>query len=110
MVSYEVTDLCELVGEYLLDIFSKEFYKQNIDLYRDDGLSCFENISGPDPEKVKKKLFKIFKNSRLSIAVECNFIVTEFLDATFDLRSAAYYPYRKLNNELLYINKHAIND
>ena len=110
MVSYEVTDLCELVGEYLLDIFTKEFYKQNIDLYRDDGISCFENISWLDPEKLKKKLFKIFKNSRLRIAVERNVIITEFLDATFDLKSAADYPYRKLNNELLYINKNAIND
>ena len=110
MGSYDGAQLCKLVGLYLLDLLTNEFGKQNIDLYRDDGLSCFENISGPDPEKVKKKLFKIFKNSRLSIAVECNFIVTEFLDATFDLRSAAYYPYRKLNNELLYINKHAIND
>ena len=29
------------------------------------------------------------------------------MDETFDLKSAAYYPYRKSNNELLYINKHS---
>ena len=37
--------------------------------------------------------------------VKCNSIVTDFLDVTFDLKSATYYPYRKPNNELLYINK-----
>ena len=36
--------------------WTKEFGKQNIDLYRDDGLSCFENISGPDSEKIKNYL------------------------------------------------------
>ena len=41
-------ELCELLGLYLLDILTKEFGKQNIGLYRDDGSSYFENISGPD--------------------------------------------------------------
>ena len=105
MGSYDGAELCELVGLYLLDLLTKEFGKQNIGLYRDDGLSCFENISGPDSEKIKKKIFKIFKSNGLSITVEYNLIVKEFLDVTFDLKSATYYPYRKPNNELLYINK-----
>ena len=52
------------------------------------------------------KIFKIFKSNGLSITVECNLIVTDFLDVTFDLKSATYYPYRKPNNDLLYINQH----
>ena len=39
--------------------------------------------------------------------VKCNSIVTDFLDVTFDLKSATYYPYRKPKNELLFINKHS---
>ena len=88
MSSYDGAELCELVGLYLLDLLTKEFGEQNIGLYRDDGLSCFENISGPDSEKIKKKLFKIFKSNGLSITVESNLIVTYFLDVTFDLKSA----------------------
>ena len=107
MGSYDGAELCELVGLYLLDILTKKFGKQNIGLYRYDGLSCFENISGPDSEKIKKKLFKIFKSNGLSIAVECNLIVTDFLDVTFDLKSATNDLYRKPNNELLYINIHS---
>ena len=90
-----------------LDLLTKEFGKQNIGLYRDDGLSCFENISGPDSEEIKKKLFKIFKSNGLSITVECNLIITGFLDINFDLKSATYYPYRKPNSELLHVNKHS---
>ena len=55
MSSYDSAGLCELVGLYLLDLLTKEFGKQNIGLYEDDGLSCFEKISGPDSEKIKKK-------------------------------------------------------
>ena len=48
MGTYDGAELCELVGLYLLDLLTKEFGKQNIGLYRDDDLSCFENISCPD--------------------------------------------------------------
>ena len=51
-----------------------------------------ENISGPDSEKVHKKLFKIFKIKELSITIESNLIVTDFLDVAFDLKSTTYYP------------------
>ena len=107
MLSYGSEELCELVGLYLLDLLTKESAKQNTGLCRDDGLSCFENISGPDSEKLKKKLFKVFKSNGLSITVECNLIVTDFLDVTFHLKSATYYLYRKPNNKLLYVNKHS---
>ena len=87
--------MCELVGVYLLDLITKEFGKENIALYRDDGLNCFENISGPDSEKIKKKLFKIFQSNGLSITVESNLIAADVPDVTFDLKSATYYTYRK---------------
>ena len=105
MGSYDGAEVCELVGLYLLNLLTNEFGKHNIGLYRDDGLSCFQNISGPDSEKIKKKMCKIFKENRLNITVECNLTITDFLDVTFDLKSGTYYPYRKQNNEILYIYK-----
>ena len=56
-------------------------------------------------KKIKKKLCKIFKKHGLNITVECNLRITDFLDVTFDLRTGKYYPYRKVNNKLLYIHK-----
>ena len=84
MGSYNGAELCELVGLYFLDLLTKEFGKQNIGLYRDDGFSWLENMSERDLYKITKKL---------SITVECNLIVTDFLDVTFDLKSATFYPH-----------------
>ena len=72
---------------------------------RDDRLGCFQNLSGPESEKLKKKLCKIFIQSGLSVAVECNLQITDFLNVTFDLRTDKYYPNKKDNNQILYINK-----
>ena len=105
MGSYDGAEVCELVELYILDILTKEFGHDKIALYRDDGLGCFQNLSGPESEKVKKKLRKIFKQIELSNTVECSLQITDFLDVTFDLRTDKYYPYRKYNNQLLYINK-----
>ena len=33
-----------------------------------------------------------------------NLTVTDFLDVTFSLKDSKYYPYRKENNSLLYVN------
>ena len=43
----------------------------------------------------------------MSITVKCNLQVKvkHFLDVTFDLRTDIYYPYRKENNQICYINK-----
>ena len=42
MGSFDGAKVCELVGLYLLNILKSEFDGNNIGLYRDDGLSCFE--------------------------------------------------------------------
>ena len=105
MGSYDGAEVCELVGLYLLNLLTNEFGKNNIGLYGDDDLSCFQNIPGPDSERIKKKMCKIFKENRFNITVSCNLAITHVLDVTFNLKSGTYYPYRKQNNELLYIHK-----
>jgi len=104
MGSYDGAEICELVGLYFLNELSKHFDKDDIGLYRDDGLCCFRNLSGPQMDKVKKKIIKIFKDNGLAITTECNLTVTDFLDVTLDLRNNKYYPFRKPNSDPLYIN------
>ena len=90
MGSFDGSEVCELVGLYLLDILGKEFGDNKIGLFRDDGLSCFQNLSGPESENIKRKRRKIFKNHGLNITIECNLRITDFLDITFDLRTRKY--------------------
>ena len=101
MGSYDVAEVYESVGLYTLDIHTKEFGHDKIGLWIYEGLGCFN----PYSEKVKKKLYKIFKESGLSINVKCNLQIMDLFDVTFDLRTDGYSPYRKDNNQLLYIDK-----
>ena len=57
--------MCELTGLYILNVLSSEFGKEKIGLYRDDGWSCFENMTGSQAERVKKKICEIFQSCGL---------------------------------------------
>ena len=61
MGSFDGAEVCELIGLYLLNILKNEFGGKDIGLYRDDGLSCFENRSGFELEKIRKKICKFLK-------------------------------------------------
>ena len=94
-----------MVGLLLLDKIRKECAGLELGLYRDDGLGITRNLSGPQSDRLKKKLFQIFKSCGLRITIECNLAQADFLDVTFNLFSEKYWPYRKPNNEPLYIHK-----
>ena len=61
MGSFDGTEVSKLVGLYLLNILKSEFGGKNLGLYRDDGLSRFENKSGPELEKIKRGYVKVLK-------------------------------------------------
>ena len=102
---FDGAEVCESVGLYFLDILRQEFGENKIGLYRDDGLSCFQDFSGPESKNIKKKLYKIFKKHGLNITVECNLRITEFLNVIFHLRTGKNYPYGKVNHHSLSIHK-----
>ena len=72
MGAYNGAEVCELVGTFLLYKLSLKYNKNDIGLYRDDGLAIFKNISGPKSEKVKKDIQKLFKENELDIVIQCN--------------------------------------
>ena len=67
-------------------------------LYRDDGLSIFKNMSGPEAERKKKELVKIFKDNGLSITEKTSLKTADFPDIHFDLVKEIYQPYKKPND------------
>lgn len=103
MGSFDGAEICELVGLYLLHLLSQKFDKKLIGLYRDDGLSALK-LSGPQADRARKDIIKIFKECGLRVTVDILLTQTDFLDITLDLPSGKYWPYRKPNNEPLYIN------
>ena len=100
----EGAELCDLTGLYVLSKIKTVFENQNdVGLYRDDGLGILQNLSGPQIERVRKVIVKIFKECRLSIATKTNLKVVQFLDIELDLTNNTYRPYKKPNNKLMYI-------
>ena len=58
-------------------------------------------------DKTRKELHKAFEQFGLKITAESNLHVVNFLDVTFDFSTGKYKPYRKPNDDPLYINKHS---
>ena len=55
MGCYDGTEVCELVGTYILNKLKNVTNKENIGLYRDDGLGIFQNIPKIEIERKKKQ-------------------------------------------------------
>ena len=83
-------EICESVGIYMLSKLSNIMKRDDIGLYRDDGLGICENMSKTEIERLKKAIVKMFKDSGLSITIECNLKSVDFLDVTFDLINNTY--------------------
>ena len=60
-VVFDGLKICDLVGVYILNVFGETYEKESVGLYIEDGLACFENVQGPQAEKIRKDLMKILK-------------------------------------------------
>lgn len=79
MGSFDGAELCELVGLFILYTISKEYGLSTNGLYRDDGLCCFNGISGPQSEIIKKNLIILFKEKfKLNITINSNLKIVNF--------------------------------
>ena len=104
MGSYDGAEVCELVGLYILNRLSEKYDKESTRLYRDDGLAVFSNISGPQADRIKKDIKRIFVELGLKIEIKTNLKIVDFLDVTFNLTNGMYYPFKERNNTPTYIN------
>ena len=102
--SYDGAEVCELIGLFILDTLQDRFGK-DVGLYRDDGLAVINTRSGRLCDKERKELTAVFDNLGLKITALNNQLRTNFLDLTFDLSNGSYKPYRKPNDNPLYINQ-----
>ena len=88
----------------MLDKLSNIFEKNLVGLYRDDGLAVLCNCTARAADRIRKSVESIFKSYGLKITAEAGLLQVDFLDITINLRKEKFWPYRKLNDSLLYIN------
>ena len=103
MGSYDGSEVCEMVGLYILSILENHINQKHIGLYRDDGLAAIPG-SGPQVERMRKQIIKEFKKIGLQVTTEVNIKRTDFLDIFFDLDTETFKPFRKKNEKPVYIN------
>ena len=105
MGCYDGAEVCELVGSYLLKKVSNIVDKKSIGLYRDDGLTILQDLSGPQIERKRKDIIKMFKTAGLNISIQAGLRIVNFLDVQFNLNNGTYQPHTKPDNNPVYINK-----
>ena len=103
MGSYDGAEICKLVGLFIFNKLEDRF--ENIGLYRDDGLAAIKTTSDRLTDKARKQLTETFSKLGLKITATANLRRVNFLDITLDLTDGTYKPYRKPNDEPLYINR-----
>ena len=104
MGSFDGMDVCELVGLYLLNMIKPLLGSSNVGLYRDDGLAIVHKANGPKVDRLRKDIISLFKDEGLSMTMNTNLIETDFLDASFNLNTGKYFPFKKPNNTPLCIH------
>ena len=105
MGSFDCAEVYELVGIYILCSLAKLLNKEDCGLYGDDGLLIFRNVNGQQMDRMRKSIFKTFKDIGFAIDVETILKIVDFLDTTFSLKNGTYRPCKKPNDLFLYINK-----
>ena len=75
--------------------------KDQIGLYRDDGLAVVE-LPGQEVERLKKKVVKLFSEHNLSITTEVNI---HFLDVAFNLQTGLHRPFKKATSNPINVHK-----
>ena len=105
MGCFDRIEVCELAGSHLLIRLSSIVDKESVGLYRDDGLGVLRNLSGPQTERKRKAILKVFKDCGLRIKIQVNLRIVNFLDVQLNLDSSTCQPYRKPDNNPVYVNK-----
>ena len=104
---YDGTEVCKPVGFYLLNKLSNVVDKESIGLCRDDGLGVLRNLLGPQTERKKKAIVKVFKDCGFRTIIQASLQIVNFLDVQLNLDTSTYQSYRKPDSNPVYLNKNS---
>ena len=101
MGGYAGAEKCDLVGLYILSRLQVIIKK--VGVFRDDGLAV-SSLTKRQNEKLKQEIKRVFEQEGLSITINVNLKVVEFLDVELNLNTGTHKPFTKQNNTIQYIN------
>ena len=108
----QMTGVCKLAGTLVL---VNSIPKGISGLYMDDSdlkfwfwiltiLILMWNVNWQNTDRIIKYIIKRFKMVGFKIEIETKLKSVDFLDTTFNLFTGTYKPYRKSNDNLLYVH------
>ena len=68
-------------------------------------MAIVRNLSGPEIERKRKVIIKLFKECSLNITIQTNLKIVDFLGVKMNLDPGTYRPYRKPDNMPVCINR-----
>ena len=101
MGSFDGAESCDICGLFLLS--KLKHMSITVGLYRDDGLAI-SKLTPRQTENAKKAICAVFKKYDLSITIEANLKVVNFLDVQLDLEKEIYKPFMKPNDKPNYVH------
>ena len=72
MGCYDGVEVCKIIGSYILKLLCNILDKDLEGLYRDNGLVIARNLFGPEIERKRKVIIKLFKECGLNITIQTN--------------------------------------
>ena len=105
MGAFDGAEVCELIGLKLLHLIESQLNMSSVGIYRDDGLAVIRSRSGRTVDRVRQSLDDICKSLGLRIKVDLNLKSVNYLDINLNLETGICKPYRKPNDNPVYINK-----
>ena len=107
MGSFDGAEVCDIVGLYILHVLTSSnlgVQKEELGLYRDDGLGIMRR-SKRELDNIRKGFHRLLSPLGFQITMETGMKSTDFLDVTLHLESGTYEPFRKEDTIPVYINK-----
>ena len=101
---FDSAEVCDIVGLFLLSELRKQKLNADTGIFRDDGLG----VSSATPrqiEKIKKKICEVYRKYGLSLTVDANKTVVQFLDVEFNLEKESFKPFIKPNDVPSYVHQ-----
>ena len=103
MGCFDGVEICELMSLFILTKLYDVLQRENVGLYRDDGLAIVKQMPDPELER-KRKIIETFKKYGLVITIKTNLFVVKFLDIQFNLLNGTVKPYRnQIVTQYMYI-------
>ena len=96
--------IADLIDIYIIDTLGSIIDKEQVGIYKDDGLIHIPNSNGPKSSQLQKQITNKFKEIGFRIEIQANLRITNYLDITLNLNDNTYKPFSKDSQPPTYIN------